>query len=90
MLWGGVLPPPKQSSFSRVSSLEVSSTNSSKEGSATGWNVLRDSVDFAILGVKGHKMVNTTKKPFHQSRMDNQVWETCVCINVTAFLKVKA
>lgn len=54
----GNSPPPKQSSFSRVSSLEVSSTNSSKEGSAAGWNVLRDSVDFAILERKkrGNKM----------------------------------
>lgn len=51
-------PPPKHSSFSIASSLEVSSTNSSKEGSAAGWNVLRDSVDFAILERRGNKMAD--------------------------------
>lgn len=44
-----VVPPPKQISFSRVSSRDVSKTNSSKQGSAEGWKVLRDSVAFWIL-----------------------------------------
>lgn len=44
-----VVPPPKQISFSRVSSRDVSKTNSSKPGSAEGWKVLRDSVAFWIL-----------------------------------------
>lgn len=49
-----VVPPPKQISFSRVSSRDVSKTNSSKQGSAEGWKVLRDSVAFWILK-KGEK-----------------------------------
>lgn len=47
-----LVPPPKQISFSRVSSRDVSKTNSSKQGSADGWKVLRDSVAFWILKIE--------------------------------------
>lgn len=47
-----VVPPPKQISFSRASSRDVSRTNSSKQGSAEGWKVLRDSVAFWILNME--------------------------------------
>lgn len=40
------VPPPKHISLIKVSSLDVSSTNSSKQGSAAGWKVRRDSVAF--------------------------------------------
>lgn len=48
LLWNH-LPPPKHISLSSISSLDVSRTNSSKQGSAAGWKVLRDSVAFWIL-----------------------------------------
>jgi len=47
-------PPLKHSSFSSISSLEVSSTNSSKQGSDAAWKVLRDSVDLWILRTHTH------------------------------------
>lgn len=39
-------PPLKLSSFSKSSSFDVSSTNSSNDGAAAVWNVFRESVAF--------------------------------------------
>jgi len=55
------VPPPKHISLSRVSSLDVSSTNSSKQGSAAGWKVLRESVARWIL--KAYEADNIIKIP---------------------------
>lgn len=62
-----VVPPPKHISLSRVSSLDVSSTNSSKQGSADGWKVLRDSVAFWILRNKqGSKTWQNTLMEYYR------------------------